>query len=224
MSSNEPGPSRVRLRVAARGYDRDEVDARLIENDRGAEEVQARLQDIEAELSEADGRAKALEAKVSELEDRGQDGPPESIQWLHDVTDQILRVTTDDAHELMVKMENEAKAEKIEAERVAGETIRSAEVKAGEITGTAQRDLDNATRMKAESHRQVDLYIEQGKATAEERSGAVWNEAQDRIQEVRLERERVEDQCQAVLADLGHVRGTVEDLEHYLGGNGASEA
>jgi predicted nuclease with TOPRIM domain len=209
--------------VAARGYDRDEVDARLIENDRGAEEVQARLQDIEAELSEADERAQALEAKVSELEHRGQDGPPESIQWLHDVTNQILRVTTDDAHELTVKMENEAKSAKIEAERVAGETIGAAEGRAGEITQAAQRDLDTATRMKAESHRQVDLYIEQGKATAEERSGAVWNEAQGRIQEVLLERDRVEDQRRTLLAELTHVRSTVQDLEHYLGSNGAPE-
>jgi hypothetical protein len=209
--------------VAARGYDRDEVDARLIENDRGAEEVQARLQDIEAEVSEADKRAEALEAKVSELEHRGQEGPPESIQWLHDVTNQILSVTTDDAHELMVKMENEAKTEKIEAERVAAEAIGAAEGRAGEITQAAQRDLDTATRMKAESHRQVDLYIEQGKATAEERSGAVWNQAQGRIQEVRLERDRVEDKCRSVLADLTHVRGTVQELEHYLGSNGAPE-
>jgi predicted nuclease with TOPRIM domain len=209
--------------VAARGYDRDEVDARLIENDRGAEEVQARLQDIEAELNEADERAQVLEAKVSELEGRGHDGPPESIQWLHDVTNQILTVTSDDAHELMVKMENEAKTEKIEADRVAAETIGAAEGRAGQITQAAQRDLDTATRMKAESHRQVDLYIEQGKATAEERSGAVWNEAQGRIQEVMLERDRVEDQRRALLADLGHVRGTVQDLEHHLGRNGACE-
>jgi predicted nuclease with TOPRIM domain len=208
--------------VAARGYDRDEVDARLIDNDRGAEEVQARLQDIEAELTEADDRAKALEDKVSELEQRGQDGPPESIQWLHDVTDQILRVTSDDAHELMVKMENEAKTEKLEAERVVAETIGAAEARAGEITQAAQRDLDNATRMKAESHRQVDLYIEQGKAMAEERSDGAWSNAQNRLQEVRLEREGVEDQCRAVTAELSHVRGTVEDLEHYLGGNGTS--
>ena len=131
---SEPGPSRIRLRIAARGYDRDEVDARLVENDRGAEEVQARLQDIEAELTEADHRTKVLETKVAELEHRGSDGPPESVQWLHDVTDQILSVTSDDAHELMIKMENEAKGEKLEAERVATEMLAAARARATEIT------------------------------------------------------------------------------------------
>ena len=220
---SEPGPSRVRLRVAARGYDRDEVDARLIENDRGADEVQARLQDIEAELTEADHRANALEAKVSELEHRGADGPPESVQWLHDVTDQILRVTSDDAHELMIKMENEAKSEKLEAERAAAETMAGAQARANEISEAARRDQDEADRQRLESHRQVELYLDQGRATAEERAAAVWNEAQGRVQEVRLERDRVEEQQRAVLEQLSHARGTVEDLEHYLGRNGASD-
>ena len=115
--------------------------------------------------------------------------------------------------------------ERYDAARSAGRTGTTFQAwREGEITQAAQRDLDNATRMKAESHRQVDLYIEQGKATAEERSGAVWNEAQGRIQEVRLERARVEDKRRALLADLSHVRGTVQDLEHHLGTNGAPEA
>jgi predicted nuclease with TOPRIM domain len=210
--------------VAARGYDRDEVDARLIENDRGAEEVQARLQDIEAELTEADRRTKALEAKLAELERRGEGGPPESVQWLHDVTDQILRVTTEDAHELMVKMENEAKSEKLEAERVAAETIAAAEARAEEIRKAAQFDLDTADRMGGESHQQVDLYLDQGRAMAEERAGAVWNEAHDRLQEIRAEQERVEKKHRSLLSELSHVRGTVADLERYLGSNGTSEA
>lgn len=221
---SEPGPSRVRLRVAARGYDRDEVDARLVENDRNAEEVQARLQDIEAELTEADHRARALEAKLSELEHRGHNGPPESVQWLHDVTDQILSVTSDDAHQLMIKMENEAKAEKLEAERVAAEMMAAAEARAAEIIQAAQHDLDSATRMKAESHRQVDLYVDQGKAMADERAGALGNEGQGRLEELRLERDRVLDQHRSLLADLSHARGTVEDLERHLGTNGAAEA
>jgi chromosome segregation ATPase len=214
---SEPGPSRVRLRVAARGYDRDEVDAQLVENDRRAEEVQVRLQDIEAELTETDHRTKALEAKVAELEHRGADGPPESVQWLHDVTDQILRVTSDDAHELMIKMENEAKAEKLEAERIAAETMAAAEGRATEISDAARRGQEDASRQRLESHRQVDLYIDQGKATAEELAGAVWNAAQGRIQEVRLEQDGVEDQRRSVLEELSHVRGSVEELEHYLG-------
>lgn len=220
---SEPGPSRVRLRVAARGYDRDEVDAQLVENDRRAEEVQARLHDIEAELTEADHRTQVLEAKVSELEHRGADGPPESVQWLHDVTDQILRVTSDDAHELMIKMENEAKSEKLEAERIAAQTVAAAEARATEISDAARRDQEEASRQRLESHRQVDLYIDQGKATAEELAGAVWNAAQGRIQEVRLEREVVEDQRRSVLEELGHVRGSVEELERYLGRETASD-
>jgi len=221
---SEPGPSRIRLRIAARGYDRDEVDARLVENDRGAEEVQARLQDIEAELTEADHRTKVLETKVAELEHRGSDGPPESVQWLHDVTDQILSVTSDDAHELMIKMENEAKGEKLEAERVATEMLAAARARATEITDAARRDQEEAARLQLESHRQIDLYLDQGRETAEELAGAVWNQAQGRIQELRRERERVEDERRSMLAQLSHVRGTVEDLEHYLGHNGASEA
>jgi hypothetical protein len=221
---SEPGPSRVRLRVAARGYDREEVDAQLVANDRRAEEVQVRLQDIEAELTEVDHRTKALEAKVSELEHRGADGPPESVQWLHDVTDQILRVTSDDAHELMIKMENESKAEKLEAERIAAETIAAGEARANEISEAARRDQEEASRQRLESHRQVDLYIDQGKATAEELAGAVWNAAQGRIEEVRLERDGVKDQRRALLDDLSHVRGSVEELERYLGRQPVSDA
>jgi predicted nuclease with TOPRIM domain len=221
---SEPGPSRVRLRIAARGYDRDEVDAQLVENDRSAEEVQARLQDIEAELTEADHRAKALEAKVAELEQRGGNGPPESVQWLHDVTDQILRVTSEDAHELMIKMENEAKAEKLAAERIVAETMAAAQARATQITEAARRHNDDASHLQLESHRQVDLYVDQSKATAEERAGAVWNEAQSRIQEVRLERDRVEEERRSLLEELSHVRGSVENLEHYLGRERVSDA
>jgi predicted nuclease with TOPRIM domain len=71
--------------------------------------------------------------------------------------------------------------------------------------------------MRLESHQQVDLFLEQGRAMAEERSGAVWNDAQARIQEVRLERERIEDLGGSLLGELNHVRGNVEELESYLG-------
>jgi cell division septum initiation protein DivIVA len=213
----EDGPSRVRLRVAARGYDRDEVDARLVANDRTAVEFQARLQDIEAELTEADHRVITLEAKLAELEHRGADGPPESVQWLHDVTDQILRVTSDDAHELMIKMENEAKAEKRVAEEAVAETLAAAEARAAKIYEAARFDHDVAAKMRLESHQQVDLYLEQGRAMAEERAGAVWNEAQGRIQELRFERERIEGSGRSLLEDMDHVRANVEELERYLG-------
>jgi cell division septum initiation protein DivIVA len=213
----EDGPSRVRLRVAARGYDRDEVDARLVANDRAAVEFQSRLHEIEGELTEADERANALEAKIAELEHRGADGPPESVQWLHDVTDQILRVTSDDAHELMIKMENEAKAEKQAAEQAGAEMLAAAEARAAKILEAARFDQDTGSKMRLESHQQVDLYLDQGRAMAEERSGAVWNDAQARIQEVRLERERVEDQRRSLLDELNHVRGNVRALESYLG-------
>ncbi|HEX6476782.1 MAG TPA: hypothetical protein VF005_05875 [Acidimicrobiales bacterium] len=212
----EDGPSRVRLRVAARGYDRDEVDARLLENDRTAVEFQARLQDIEAELVEADHRAQVLEAKVAELEHRGADGPPESVQWLHEVTDQILRVTSDDAHELMIKMENEAKAEKQAAERDGAEMLAAAQAQAAKIIEAARFDQDAAGRMSLESHQQVDLYLEQGRAMAAERAGAAWGEEQGRVDEVRRERDRVLDQRRSLLDDLNHVRGNVEELERYL--------
>lgn len=217
------GPSRVRLRVAARGYDRDEVDARLVANDRAAIEYQVRLHDIEEELTEADHRAIALEARIAELEHRGADGPPESVQWLHDVTDQILRVTSDDAHELMIKMENEAQAEKRAAEGAGAELLAAAQARAEKITEAARFDLDVAVKMRAESHQQVDLYLEQGRAMAEERAGAVWNKAQDRLQEVRLERERLEDSRRSLLEDFNHVRRNVEELERHLGHQRAPE-
>ncbi len=212
----EDGPSRVRLRVAARGYDRDEVDARLAANDRAAIEVQARLQDIEAEVTEAHRRAKALEARVAELEHRGIDGPPESVQWLHDVTDQILRVTSDDAHQLLVKMENEAKAEKQAAEEAAAEQLAAAQARADKIGEAARFDADAAARMQSESRQQIDLYLDQGRAMADERAGVVWNDAQGRIREVRFEQKRLEDRRQTLLDELNHVRGTVEELERYL--------
>ena len=223
-SMTEDGPSRVRLRVAARGYDRDEVDARLLENDRTAVEFQARLHDIEAELAEADRRAQVLEAKVAELEHRGTDGPPESVQWLHEVTDQILRVTSDDAHQLMIKMENEAKAEKQAAEREGAEMLAAAQAQAAKICEAARFDQDAAARMCMESHQQVELFLEQGRAMAEERAGAAWTEEQDRVEEVRRERDRVVDRRRSLLEDLKHVRGNVEELERYLGRNGASGA
>jgi cell division septum initiation protein DivIVA len=219
----EDGPSRVRLRVAARGYDRDEVDARLATNDRAAVQFQARLHEIEAELAETDHRANALEAKIAELDHRGADGPPESVQWLHDVTEQILRVTSDDAHELMIKMENEAKAEKVAAEQAGAEMLAAAEARAAKIREAVSFDHETAAKMRLESHQQVDLYLDQGRAMAEERSGAVWNDAQARIQEVRLEREGVEDQRQSLLEQLNHVRGSVEQLERYLGYERAPE-
>jgi cell division septum initiation protein DivIVA len=213
----EDGPSRVRLRVAARGYDRDEVDARLLVNDRTAVEFQTRLQDIEAELAEADHHAQFLEAKIAELEHRGVNGPPESVQWLHDVTDQILRVTSDDAHELMIKMENEAKSEKQAAEREGAEMLAAAQAQAAKICEGARFDQDAAGRMRLESHQQVDLFLEQGRTMAEERAGAAWSEEQGRIEEIRLERDRLDDQRRSLLEDLNHVRGSVEELERYLG-------
>jgi hypothetical protein len=213
----EDGPSRVRLRVAARGYDRDEVDARLVANDRASVEYQARLHDIEGELTEADHRAIALEARIAELEHRGAEGPPESVQWLHDVTDQILRVTSDDAHELMIKMENEAKAEKRSAEEAGAELLAAAQARAAKIYEAARFDQEVAAKMRLESHQQVDLYLEQGRVMAEERAGALWNEAQGRMLEVRLERERVEDLRRSLLEDFNHVRRNVEELERYLG-------
>jgi cell division septum initiation protein DivIVA len=213
----EDGPSRVRLRVAARGYDRDEVDARLLENDRTAVEFQARLHDIDAELAKAEHQAQVLEAKVAELEHRSVNGPPESVQWLHDVTDQILRVTSDDAHELMIRMENEAKAEKQAAEREGAEMLAAAEAQAAKICEAARFDQDAAGRMRLESHQQVDLFLEQGRAMAEERAGAAWNEEQGRVEEVRSQRDRVDGQRRSLLEDLNHVRGNVEELERYLG-------
>lgn len=214
---NAASPSRVRLRVAARGYDREEVDAQLVSNERGAEEVQARLDDIEAELTATDQRSKVLEAKVSELRDKGGDEPPDSIRWLHDVTDQILTVTSDDARELVTKIENESKAEKREAERAAAEMIASAEARAAAISGAARREQEEADRQRSESRQQVDLYIDQGKATAEEVAGAVWNEAHGRIQELRLERVRVEDKNRSVTEELSRVRSSLADLETFLG-------
>jgi hypothetical protein len=203
--------------VAARGYDRDEVDARLLENDRTAVEFQARLQDIEAELAEADHRAQVLEAKIAELEHRGANGPPESVQWLHDVTDQILRVTSDDAHELMIRMENEAKAEKQGAERAGAEMMAAAQAQATKICEAARFDQDAAARMRMESHQQVDLYLEQGRAMAAERAGTVSSDLQSRIEEARLERDRVEDERRSLLGEFDHVRGNVEELERHLG-------
>lgn len=214
---NEPSPSRIRLRVAARGYDRDEVDVQLVANERGAEKVQARLNDIEAQLTEADHRTKMLEAKVSELEDKGSEEPPDSVRWLHDVTDQILSVTSNDARELITKIENESNAEKREAERVAAEIMAAAEARAAETSAAARRDQEDAARQRLESHQQVDLYVDQGKVTAEEVSGAVWNEAQGHIHDLRLERDRVEDRSRSVLEELRHVRGSLADLERYLG-------
>ncbi len=212
----EDGPSRVRLRVAARGYDRDEVDDRLAANDRAAVEYQVRLHDIEAELTEADRRANALEARIAELEHRGADGPPESVQWLQDVTDQILRVTSDDAHELMIKMENEARGEKQAAEREGAEILEAARARAAKICEAARFDQETAAKMRLESSSQVDLYIEQGRAMAAERAGALRNDTQARIQEARRERERVANQQRSLLDDLNHVRGNVEELERYL--------
>jgi vacuolar-type H+-ATPase subunit H len=202
--------------VAARGYDRDEVDAQLVANERGAESVQARLDDIESQLTETDHRTKVLEAKVSELRDKEEDEPPESIRWLHDVTDQILTVTSDDARELVTKIENESKAEKREAERAAAEMIASAETRASAISGAARREQEEADRQRSESRQQVDLYIEQGKATAEEVAGAVWNEAHGRIQELRLERVGVEDKSRSVTEELSRVRSSLADLETFL--------
>jgi hypothetical protein len=213
---NSASPSRVRLRVAARGYDREEVDAQLVANERGAEKVQARLDEIETELTATDHRSKVLEAKVSELRDKGGDEPPDSIRWLHDVTDQILTVTSDDARELVTKIENESKAEKREAERAAAEMIASAETRASAISGAARREQEEADRQRSESRQQVDLYIEQGKATAEEVAGAVWNEAHGRIQELRLERVGVEDKSRSVTEELSRVRSSLADLETFL--------
>ena len=183
-ASQEADRARVRLRVAARGYDRDEVNACLAENDRRAEHDQARLLDIEAQLTEADHRAKALEAKVAELEHRDDQGPPESVQWLHDVTDQILRVTSDDAHELMIKMENEAKAEKVEAERAVADMLAAAQARAAEIRGAASSDRDAAINMRQESHQQVELYLEESKAMARARA----RRKEAHLQELTLER------------------------------------
>jgi cell division septum initiation protein DivIVA len=213
----EVGLSRVRLRVAARGYDRDEVDARLLENDHTAVEFQVRLQDIEAELAETDHRAQILEAKVAELEHRGANGPPESVQWLHDVTDQILRVTSDDAHELMIKMENEAKAEKQAAEQAGAEMMAAAQAQAAKICESARFDQEAATKMRMESHQQVDLFLDQGRAMAAERAGTVSSDLRNRIEEVRFEQERVEKERRSLLGEFDHVRGNVEELERYLG-------
>ncbi len=212
-ASQEADRARVRLRVAARGYDRDEVNACLAENDRRAEHDQARLLDIEAQLTEADHRAKALEAKVAELEHRDDQGPPESVQWLHDVTDQILRVTSDDAHELMIKMENEAKAEKVEAERAVADMLAAAQARAAEIRGAASSDRDAAINMRQESHQQVELYLEESKAMARARA----RRKEAHLQELTLERDRVEEQRRAVLEDFNHVRSSLEKLERYLG-------
>jgi chromosome segregation ATPase len=214
---NNGNPSRVRLRVAARGYDRDEVDAQVAANERGAEKVQARLDDIETQLTDADQRSRVLEAKVSELRDKGGDEPPDSIRWLHDVTDQILTVTSDDARELVTKIENESKAEKREAERAAAEMMASAEARAAAISEAARREQEEADRQRLESHQQVDLYIDQGKNTADEVASAVWNEAHGRIQELRLERVRVEDKTRSVTEELSRVRSSLADLETYLG-------
>jgi hypothetical protein len=124
----------------------------------------------------------------------------------------------------MIKMENESKAEKLEAERIAAETIAAAQARATEISEAARRGQEESSRQLLESHRQVDLYTDQGRATAEELGGAVWNAAQNRIQEVRLERDRVEDQQRSLLEELSHVRGSVADLERYLGRERVSDA
>jgi chromosome segregation ATPase len=216
-SVNNVRPWRGRLRVSARGYDRDEVDAQLVANERGAENVQSRLDEIEAQLTETDHRSKVLEGKVAELQEKEGEEPPESIRWLHDVTDQILSVTSNDARELVTKIENESKAEKREAERAAAEMMASAEARAAAISGEARREREEADRQRVESREQVDLYIEQGKATAEEVAAAVWNEAHGRIEELRLERVHVEDKCRSVAEELSRVHSSFADLETYLG-------
>ena len=202
---------RSRFAMVMRGYDRNEVDAVLADYEHWADDAQVHMEQAEVRFREAGRRADALEARVGELQERADAPTPAYARSLEERADKLLETTRQAASQLRADVEAEARAERDEALRAATELTRAAEARAAEIREAARREERQAAPSE-DTRREAARRLEEGRAAAEQRSRAVWEEAQGSIRQAQLELERLDKRRQIAIEELARLQGSLEDL------------
>jgi hypothetical protein len=110
----------------------------------------------------------------------------------------VLGRATDVANELRIFVISEAEADREEIRRVVARTIEAAQVRSAEILAEAKREVDNMAQLVDDAGKQVDLFLQHGKAMARERARSRWERAAGARAEISLELQRLDHERETV--------------------------
>lgn len=195
---------RPQFERAIRGYSRNEVDSWLACHHRPTVELMARS-------AQATRRVCDLEATVAELERRTADAPP-----LESLADAVLRNAVLVSRDVQRRLILEAEAERDEVANHAAQVVRAAEARAAEILAAAEGDREEVDEIVDEARRQVDLFLQEGKALAREHARTKWIHAARARHELSLQLRSLDEQREAILAELAESQGLVTALKERL--------
>jgi hypothetical protein len=180
------------------GYAREPVDSMVEHCERRVRETTAQVELVETKAAEAESRVQALEA------DSRRSATSAAFDQL------VEKVLQDEARVVESHVISQAEAERQEYRDLAKESLDKARARAEEIVAEVGREREAAERALAQSRRQVDQLLDEGRVMAAGRHQVVWDKARDRLRELVREREQLGERRRMIINDVMELTESVQ--------------
>jgi hypothetical protein len=180
------------------GYAREPVDSLVEQCELRFRETCAQVEHVERRAADAESRVQALEA------DSNRSATSAAFDQL------VEEVLEEEARVIESYVISQAERERQECKDVAKEYLDKARARAEEIVAEACQEREGAERALAQSRRQVDQLLDEGRVMAAGRYQVVWDKARDRLGELVREREQLGERRRMIINEVMELTESVQ--------------